>query len=157
MIELEPNADVALLAPVPEQHLLSALAHPNKDQQVAFGSEAAITLLTFQHELGADGIADVLIYASERPVKGFPKATYRARWVRFEGAVPPGKSSVYAALRPPSTALDGTWSGFWIVSNLRKLSDADAVEIKSLSGHNKQKKFAGNFIPIGPIIINTPF
>ena len=153
----ESNAHVALLAPVPEGHLLSALSCFGLGDRVAFGSNAAMPLATFKHLVGADSTADVLIYASETPVKGVPRATYRARWVDYMGAVGGKAPASCAAFRPPSAAGDGAWDSFWIVTGLRKLEDAEFVDIKSLSGLKKRARFASNFVPLGPTIINTPF
>lgn len=153
----EPNADVALLAPVPEGHLLSALSCFGKEDRVAFGSNAAMALATFKNLVGIDSTADVLIYASETPVKGVPKAKYRARWVDYVGAVSGKAPASCMAFRSPSTASDGAWDSFWIVTGLRRLDAAEFVDIKSLSGLKKRAKFASNFIPLGPTIINTPF
>ncbi len=128
----EPNADVALLTPVPVEHLISGLAICAGQGFVTFGTDAGMTLAEFSHRVGNDSTADILFYASGTPVSGVPKATYRGRFVRYEGALANGKAGPScAAYRPPSTITDGAFQGFYVVSDLRKLEVP--VELRALS------------------------
>lgn len=152
----EPNADVALLTPVPTEHLVSGVSVCAEHGFVTYGTNAGMVLAEFSHHVGGDSTADVLLYASGEPVSGVPKATYRARFVRYEGALANGKAGPSSsAYRPPSTVPDGAWQGFYVVSDLRRLNAA--VELQTLSKLDAKGKLAKNFIPLGPIIIDTPF
>lgn len=65
MMSDEPNADVALLTPVPAQHLTSGLEVCAALGRVTFGTDAGMALATFSHLVGKDSNADILFYASE--------------------------------------------------------------------------------------------
>lgn len=152
----EPNADVALLTPVPEEHLISGLTVCTELGFVTYGTDAGLSLAEFSYRVGKDSKGDILFYASGSAVSGFPKATYRGRFVRYEGALATGKANLSCATyRPPTTSNDGAWQGFYVVSNLRKLDEP--VELHRLSKLDASGKLAKNFIPLGPTIIDTPF
>jgi hypothetical protein len=76
--------------------------------------------------------------------------------VRYEGALANGKAGPScAAFRPPSTITDGAFQGFYVVSDLRKLEVP--IELRTLAKLNAKGKLAKNYIPLGPLIIDTPF
>ena len=152
----EPDADVALLAPVPKEHLLSGLTICAEQRAVAFGTDDGMTLSTFAYLIGEGGTADVLFYATHSTEAGAPSASYRARFERYVGGLANGKAPPSCAhLRPPTTATDGAWKSFYIVSDLRKLPVP--VAIKSLHKHGTKGELNPSFKPHGPLIINTPF
>jgi hypothetical protein len=72
----EPAADVALLTPVHEQHLMAGLETSAATGFVAFGTEAALTLLEFRALADEEHQADILFFASHSRVGGPPHATY---------------------------------------------------------------------------------
>lgn len=151
----EPDADVALLTPVPAQHLASGLEVCAALGRVTFGTDAGMALATFSHTVG-DSHADILFYASENPISGTPKATYRGRFVEYVGALANGKApSSCAQFRPPTTANDGPWQSFYVVRDLRRLDTP--VELNKLSKRDAKGKLKANFIPQGPVVIDTPF
>lgn len=152
----EPDADVALLTPVPQQHLASGVEVCAALGRVTFGTDAGMALATFSHLVGKDSNADVLFYASENPISGIPKATYRGRFVEYVGALANGKAPPSCAqFRPPTTANDGPWQSFYVVRNLRRLESP--VELNKLSKRDAKGKLRSNFIPLGPVVIDTPF
>lgn len=151
----EPNADVALLTPVPEEHLISGVETCAERGAAAFGTDAGMTLAEFA-ALARDSTADVLFYASHAATAGALAATYRARFLRYEGARANGKAGPSASdFRPPTTETDGPWQSFFVVSDLRKLETP--IPLARLSKLNGKGKLSAMFKPHGPLIIDTPF
>ncbi|BAU14378.1 hypothetical protein LEP3755_49250 [Leptolyngbya sp. NIES-3755] len=156
----------AILAPVPEMHLISGLeaiaAQLDSDDlasdqlpKVAFGS-MDFELFAEVEKARSGKAIEVLIYAShakgDQPLN--PEVTWRGLYV---GYVPsrrgryPGKS----IHRPPSTATDSpTWAGFWEVQELERLKTA--IPIAKLRGKNKKTNYQARFIPEGPVLIEFP-
>jgi hypothetical protein len=113
------TADVALLTPVPEHHLLSGLHQCEDTGFVAFGSDAGMVLSELKQLVDADHPADILFYASESASVGPPQATFRGRFVDYDGAVGGKAKAAWQKHRPPSTATDGPWMSFYLVSGLQ--------------------------------------
>ena len=154
----ELSAHVALLAPVPLEHLLSGRETCDKQGKVAFGSRAfdALHKLT---ELADGASCDVVIYASDAHLPGPPKATWRARFVRWVEAKAGGHPEEMK-YRPPTTAQyqgdnHGHWFVFWEVSDLRELPSAQHILISNLKAVGKKSKLAKNFIPLGPVVVEA--
>lgn len=151
-----PNADVALLTPVPEIHLISGEVTCQKHGYVTYGTNAVDAIISFVQQIGDDAAADVLFYASGVPVAGAPKATYRARFERYVGAKIDGRAPAKEAVfRPPTTSSDGAWQSFYVVSRLTRLKNP--VEIRTLTKLSATGKLKSNFVPLGPLVIETPF
>jgi hypothetical protein len=148
---------VALLAPVPEEHLISGQETLSKAGKVAFGSKNW-ELFNKLVELLKGDECDVLLYASDaaRPLNP-PVATWSARFAGFTVAVN-GAHKDGMKYRPTSTTkypLDnqGSWAVFWEVTNLRPITPG--VKINLLRGFEKPRSYLKNFIPKGPILIQT--
>ncbi|MCU0549309.1 MAG: hypothetical protein MUC48_08175 [Leptolyngbya sp. Prado105] len=156
----------AILAPVPEMHLISGLeaiaAQLDWDDlpadhvpKVAFGT-MAFELFAEVEALRAGKAIEVLIYAShakgEQPLN--PEATWRGLYVGYVGSRRgryPGK----AIYRPKSTITDSpTWAGFWEVQELERLKTT--IPIGNLRGKNKKTHYQARFIPEGPVLIEFP-
>lgn len=152
---VDPTADVALLTPVPQQHLESGLQRCADTGFVAFGTDSGMVLSEFRMAVDADHPADILFYASETPKVGAPSATYRGRFAGFDGAVAGRAKKAWAQHRPPTTEHDGAWQSFYLVSDLRKLETA--IPLTTLTKHGNKGKLAKAFVPLGPMIIDTPF
>lgn len=151
----EPAADVALLTPVPEQHLIAGLETSDVTGLVVFGTDAALTLLEFSALVDEEHQADILLYASHSQIGGPPRATYRGRFAGYDGAEKGKAKAAWLKHRPPSTDSDSGWSGFYLVRNLKRLEQP--VLIATLKKRGGGAKFAKTFVPIGPIVIDTPF
>jgi hypothetical protein len=154
----------AMLAPVPEMHLMSGLEaialqldSDESDQlpKVAFGS-MDFELFGEAEKLRNGKSIEVLIYAShakgDQPLH--PEATWRGLYI---GSVSsrrgryPGK----AIFRPKSTVTDSpTWAVFWEVQELERLKMP--IPIKSLRGKGKKANYQSRFIPEGPVLIEYP-
>lgn len=151
----QAKADIALLTPVPEEHLVSGIETCRETGFVSFGTEAGEVLSELRSLVDADHEADIYFYASQTsPGTSAKTVTYIARFVGYEGA-PEAKKKGWDKYRPRSTENDGKWSSFYLVSNLRRL-DAP-IAISSLPKRNgKGRKLAKSFIPIGPTLIDSP-
>jgi hypothetical protein len=148
---------VALLAPVPEEHLLSGQETLRASGKVAFGSKNWELFHTLGEPLRGDE-CDVLLYASDasRPLNP-PTATWSARFVGFTVAVN-GAHEHGMKYRPASTTKyppdnQGSWTVFWEVTNLRPMSPG--VKISLLRGFKKPHSYLVNFIPRGPSLIQA--
>lgn len=153
----------AILAPVPEMHLLSAmetianLEHKLSDETVktAFGS-MDFELFRKVDELRGDKNVEVLIYAShsdaDQPLDS--EASWHGLYighVNSRNGRYPGK----AQFRPPSTATDKpTWASFWEVQDLKPLTSPRKIGF--LKGLGKKSYYNSRFIPEGPLLIECP-
>ena len=151
----EPTADVALLTPVPYEHLVSGLQTCSREGFVSYGTDAAMVLAELMSLIDPDHPADILIYASHTSGGGPPRATFRARFVSFDGAIGGRVKAAWAGYRPETTATDGSWTGFYLVRDLRELELP--VPISALRKQGNKGKLSKTFVPQGPIIIDTPF
>jgi hypothetical protein len=152
---------VALLAPVPEEHLLSGQSVCLNQGKVAFGSKNWELFYKLQGLVQPHGQCEVLIYVSDagQPISP-PTVTWRATYLGFVqskgGAHPEGMK-----YRPPSTAkyvLDnqGSWAVFWEVADLTPLSKDQWIKIGQLRGFEKPAKYLTNYIPKGPSLVQEP-
>ncbi len=156
----------ALLAPVPEEHLISGLeaiaAQLDSDElpaghlpKVAFGSMSFEVLAEVEKLRGGKSV-EVLIYAShtkgEQPLN--PEVTWRGLYVgciQSRRGRYPGKS----IFRPTSTTSDRpTWAVFWEVQELERLKTS--IPIGKLTGRSKKTNYQPRFVPEGPVLIEYP-
>lgn len=156
----------AILASVPEMHLLSGLEAitaqldsdelpPNHSPKVAFGSMDFEVFAEIEKLRNGKAI-EVFIYASDaqgdQPLN--PEVTWRAAYVGYVGSRRgryPGK----AIFRPQSTAMDSpTWAVFWEIEELAQLKPA--IPIGNLRGKNKKANYQPRFIPESPVLIEYP-
>jgi hypothetical protein len=149
----EPKADVALLAPVPEEHLLSGLEQCRAEGFVAFGTDAGMVFSELKQLVDQGHPADILFYASR--ISNSRLATFRGRFVDYDGAVGGKSKPSWAKYRPASTSNDTSWSSFYLVREIHLLEIP--LPIASLKKRGNKGKFKSTFVPLGPIIIDTPF
>ena len=156
----------AILAPVPEMHLISGLEAiaaqldsedlpPDMSPKVAFGS-MDFELFNEADRLRGDRAIEVFIYAShaktDQPLN--PEVTWRGRYQGFvlsrRGRYP-GK----AIFRPKSTATDKpVWAVFWEIQDLERFKTP--IAIGSLRGMNKKANYPPRFLPEGSVLIEYP-
>lgn len=151
----ELTADVALLTPVPYEHLVSGQETCSRTGFVAYGTDAVMVMSELKSLVDADHPAGVLIYASHTTDGGPPRATFRARFVSFDGAIGGRAKPAWAGYRPKTTATDGNWTSFYLISELHELERP--LPIGALQKRGNKGKFSKTFVPQGPIIIDTPF
>ncbi|MGI0484172.1 hypothetical protein ACN4EK_01975 [Pantanalinema rosaneae CENA516] len=156
----------AMLAPVPEVHLISGLEaiaiqldsdelSPGQLPKVAFGS-MDFELFGEAEQLRTGKAIDVFIYASqskaEQPLN--PEVTWRGIYIGYVGSRRgryPGK----AIFRPASTLSDSpVWAVFWELQQLEPLTTP--IPIGTLRGRNKKTNYPPRFIPEGPMLIEHP-
>jgi hypothetical protein len=153
----------AILAPVPEIHLISgkeAIAQlandPNNEiVKIAFGS-MAFEVFRQIDELRQSKPVEVFIYASDSTADQ-PLHT-QVSWHGLYIGHAPSRNGRYPGnkkFRPPSTLSDKpTWAVFWEVQELEFLNKP--IEIASLKALNKKANFSSRFIPEGPLLIEYP-
>jgi hypothetical protein len=145
---------IAVLAPVPLQHLESGRAVCEREGRVAFGSQMWELFEEIDNEGGA--AVPVYIYASHAVTPAVkPCVTWVASYLRYirsaGGEHPKGRS-----LRPPSTTDDAErfWAGFYEVSDLRPLSEDAHVQIANLRDRDG-RIYGRSFVPERPMIISA--
>jgi hypothetical protein len=149
---------ICLLAPVPEEHLVSGLEVCLKQGKVAFGTRAWETFFKLNELLKPDNECDVLIYASDSATaQNSPSVTWRAKYIGYTEAKG-GAHKSGMTYRPPTTASypsdnQGYWALFWEVSALEKLKPEALIPIGTLLGYDRPRKLLKNFIPHGPTIV----
>ena len=153
------TSSVALLAPVPEEHLLSGAVVCATEGKVAFGSRAWQVFRRLD-EMRSGVPVDVYLYASHAGPGGPPLVTWHSRYVRHMDSVG-GAHLEGMRYRPPSTAKyenDNAkhWAVFWEVEDLRELGPGERIPIKDLCGLDKPNAYASNFVPEGPLLIQHP-
>lgn len=152
----------AILAPVPEEHLVDGCDVCQEKGKVAFGSRAWEVFREADRERAGQPV-EVLLYASHLVDGGRSRAvvTWRAEYIGHvetkTGAHPAGMQ-----YRPPSTAKyesdnAGHWAVFWEVAELRRVPPDQQVEISSLRGVGKKKYYGKDFVPEGPLRIEYPY
>jgi hypothetical protein len=160
--ELKTASNIALLAPVPLEHLISAPHVLETEEKVAFGSMAFLLF----HELEAQrhGLpVDVYIYASAKETDADASPFWHAIYLGFVksdgnklGSHPDGMR-----FRPKSTEKypldnEGHWGLFWEVKGLRPTTSKEWCPISEMTGFGKKKRYGRNFVPEGPILIEHP-
>lgn len=152
---------VALLAPVPEEHLISGRRVCLNRGKVAFGSKNWELFNKLQGLVQPEAQCEVLIYASDAAhLISPPTVTWRASYLGFVQArngTHPGEMK----FRPPSTEkypLDnrGSWVVFWEVADLTPLSKNQWIKVGQLRGFEKPAKYLTNYIPKGPSLLQEP-
>jgi hypothetical protein len=144
-----------LLAPVPLVHLADGQDVCRDEGKVAFGTRGWEVF----RDLEADGGlgAPVLIYASHAAEHNLgPVVSWQACYAGWVPATISGGHPDGERYRPPSTygGEDTTrhWLGFWAVTDLQALGAEEHIPIADL--HDRRgRKFGGDFVPEGPILL----
>jgi len=156
---IETAAHIALLAPVPLEHLLDGRTTAQSEGKVAFGSRAWEVFRELDAQRKAMPV-DVYIYASHSDGQQEFDVSWHARYIRhlesMMGAHPDGMK-----YRPPSTAKypsdnSGYWAVFWEVEDLQPLLKEQRLLLASLTGFGKKKPYGHAFPPEGPLLIEHP-
>jgi hypothetical protein len=163
---MDTTRKFAILAPVPEAHLVSGLEaiadQANSDDitsqalpKVAFGS-MAFEILRKADELRKGQAVEVLIYASD--AQGDQPLNSEVLWrARYIGHLPsrsgryPGKSQ----FRPKAATEKPIWAVYWEVQELEKLKTP--VPIASLQMLGQKANCKPRFVPDGPVLLEYPF
>ena len=150
--------DVALLAPIPLEHLHSGNEVCQRAGKVAFGSRAFETF----HELDVlrnGATVQVYIYASHAPTPIGSQVSWRAQYIGFLPSenLPRDYEERY---RPATTHqyADDTrdfWPLFWEVTDLQPLTAP--IPIQQFTGKGRKRPYQKQFIPEGPVLIEYPY
>jgi hypothetical protein len=153
------DLEIALLAPVPEEHLKSGMTTCVKAGKVAFGSRAWQVFRDL--DVARDGEpVQVFIYGSHSIKHGAPKVRWRGTYIGHveakAGAHPDG-----IMFRPDSTDQhepdnQGHWAVFWELTDLVELAKDEAIPINAFRGWTSKKNYPSSYIPEGPLLVETP-
>lgn len=151
---METRQDIALLTPVPLEHLTDGADVARERGKVAFGSRA------FEVFRNLDGLrkelpVDVYIYASH--AEGRPK--FEVSWHGAYVGVVENPRASDLDYRPPSTLGEenlGYWALYWHVQNLRQVPSEERIPIRELIPLGKTKPYGRGFAPEHPILIEHP-
>lgn len=154
------TAPVALLAPVPEEHLISGQAKCAETGRVAFGSRDFEVFRKLDEQ--RDSVpCQAIIYASwpDTHPPGPPRASWTATYLRTVEARSDG-SPPQGIFRPDSTEKypgdkKGHWAVYWEVADIRQLEDEERILISSLRGRNATKNYLKTFRPERPLLIEA--
>lgn len=153
------SLDVALLAPVPLEHLVDGSEVCEQEGRVAYGSRAWEVFRQLD-EIREGMPVDVYIYASHSPGPVSLQVSWHAIYIghgdSIGGAHPDGMK-----FRPPSTRKYpddnlGHWAIFWEVEALRELPPEARIPTGQFQGFGKPKPYKKNFVPEGPILVSRP-
>lgn len=150
----------AILAPVPEQHLISGMEALNQqlddghEARLAFGSNAFM-LFRKADELREQCLVDIYIYASHAEDRKLnPEATWKATYIEkltSRSGRYPGKK----IHRPRSTNTDkDTWGIFWVITELENL--VEPIPLGDFRGYEKKSNYSSRFFPEGPLLVEHP-
>ena len=144
----------AILAPVPEEHLLSGKQICDEQGKVAFGIcafEVFHRVKTSQYS----GTINIFIYASIPQVPIGPMVSWQAVYDGYVEARRNGSHPAGVRFRPPTAHQNDTpgWAIYWEVRDLRKI---DPFPIQSLKGFDKKTHYVPHFVPEGPLVIECP-
>ncbi len=150
---------VALLAPVPMEHLVDGKEIALTMGKVAFGSRASDVFLKLEQERG-DKPVEVYIYESYGKGAYDFCVSWHARYWGFVGAVN-GAHPDGMKFRPPSTGMypadnEGHWLLFWEVDDLDEIPDAERKHVGEFTPYGKKKPYGNSFVPRGPMLVNRP-
>lgn len=156
---IETASRLALLAPVPLQHLRDGKDVAATAGRVAFGSRAW-KLFRELDKLRKGLPVDVYIYASHSDDQLRFVASWHGHYVghveSIGGAHPEGMR-----YRPPSTGAYvadnlGHWAIFWEVEHLAELPPERHLRIGDMMGFGKRQQYGNGFAPESPMLIEHP-
>jgi hypothetical protein len=162
-METSKTHKFAILAPVPEEHLITGLDtiaaqldadSPEIPPVVAYGS-GAFEVFDKADAMCEGLLVEMFFYASHPESPTFkPFATWKATYLKQlhsrRGRYPGKKFH-----RPPSTESDSpTWAIFWLVQDLEKLDTP--IPIEDFRGLDKKSNYTQRFIPEGPMLVDRP-
>jgi hypothetical protein len=151
--------DAALLAPVPEVHLLDGLTTVRFYGKAAYGSRSWEVFRDLD-QLRGDEPPVAYLYASHVAQNVGPKVTWEALHIGHIEA----RSGSYPGnlkYRPTSATehpadLAGHRAVYWHLADLKQLPREDWVDIADIRRYRTQMPFGKGFVPEGPIIVGNP-
>jgi hypothetical protein len=157
---VESHPEIALLCPVPLEHLKDGEELCRREGRVAFGSQAWELFERDLEGLRTGLPVEVYIYASHSPIVVRPVVSWRARYVAYVRSIggmhPQEEKRRPRSTRPEDHSAHWKWAGFWEVENLRPLPSDEEIRISNLRSWKSESHFKRNFIPEGPLLIERP-
>jgi hypothetical protein len=153
------SKEIALLIPVPLEHLIYGLAVCKQQGKVSFGSRAWEIFRKLDQLRNGEPV-DVYLYATHTPGRPSFKASWHGIYLRhvegIHGNLPEGM-----IFCPSSTAKYGNdnschWTIFWEVARLRELAPQKHIPMSRFIGWDKYWFYKTNFIPEGPMLVHHP-
>jgi hypothetical protein len=149
-------SDLALLAPVPLEHLEDARDVCESTGLVAFGSRAWEVFRELDERRDGQPIT-VYIYASNDPSPAYPEISWVGRYVHhiegIGGAHPNGMKHRPKATAKYPTDNKGHWAVFWELDKIQKLDPDHRIQMSSFLGYKSGKVYKKHFIPEGPVLV----
>jgi hypothetical protein len=152
--------DIALLAPVPKEHLDEAVKTVQKAKRVAFGSRNWDIFSNLDQKRDGKPV-DVYIYESYGSGQYDFRVSWHARYLQNVGAIN-GAHPDKMTFRPASTAKylgdneGGDWLVFWEVDSLHELPEQNRIHVGAFTPFGKKKPYGNSFVPRGPMMIQHP-
>ena len=149
-------SDIAILAPIPHEHLISGIKVTETSGFVAFGSRKWEMFRALDDVRGKQPVP-VLIYPSH--TSGSSPMPVKCSWLGwYIGHVesPNGKHPHGETHRPVSAESDtiGHWAVFWHIAQLERLPSEEEVKIQDLQ--TIKGGWRKNSPPRGPELIAAP-
>ncbi len=141
---------IALLAPVPSEHLTSAAEKIKKVPMVAFSSKMSELFADLEVKRN-NMLVDVFLYASHSDGGFDGVVSWRAKYV---GIADKETAKPY---RP-----DSTWSDtydseiFWLVKDISELEEGKRIHVASFTGYGKMNPYGKAFPPHRPLLVKHP-
>ena len=153
-------SNVALLAPIPKEHLEAGRETVKTEGKVAFGSMKWETFRKLD-ELRVGMPVDVYIYESDGSGKFNSNASWRGRYVGHKDSEFGAPPTAIRPFRPQSTLKyegdnQGHWAVFWVLDSLEPAPPKEQIWVGELTGYEKEKAYGHSFSPEGPILIEHP-
>jgi hypothetical protein len=155
--ENECSTHIALLAPVPKEHLVEALNTVQNVGKVAFGSRNWEAFFKLDQERNGKPV-DVYIYESYGEGQYNFRVSWHAHYIQNVGAII-GAHPDKMTFRPESTAKypgdneGGVWLLFWEVDSLQEQPEQNRIHVGSFTPFGKKKPYGNSCVPRGPMLI----
>jgi hypothetical protein len=151
-------AHLALLAPVPVEHLEDAIKVCERTGRVAFGSRASGVFRELDEcRIGLP--VSVYIYASGEPGSAFPEVLWVGRYVGQvegkNGTHPDGMKHRPRSTGKYPTDNKGNWAIFWELDQILRLKPEERRSMNSFTGYKSGKAYKKHFIPRGPMLVTS--
>lgn len=154
----ENLADVALLAPVPENLLIDGHDVCRTEGQIAFGSRAFEVFRQLDQKRGGLPVL-ALLYASHAKDPRLGLVTWTGRYVYHVEAVRGGRHPDGFRFRPrigrdSPGENQGWWAVYWHLEDLKPLNKP--LRVSDLRAFSNRRYYKQYFIPEGPLLIEPP-
>lgn len=151
---------IALLAPIPKEHIDLAPVKFHKVNRVAFGSRNSDVFFKLDQERDGKPV-DVYIYESDESGQYDFRVSWHARFLQSVAAID-GAHPDKMVYRPDSTAkspedIEGEdWLLLWELDSLEEIAEEDRVHVGAFTPFGKNEPYGNSFVPVGPMLIQHP-